>query len=243
MVSACLLCPDAGGSTLGPVRRPEGFLFLPPAADTGGARPPADHRLTPHPAAPSRPAPQRWRWLALLAFVALGWALIEFSGLREQISLRALREGFAQHLAWGLLAFAALFALANLVHIPGGFFLAAAVLALGPLWGALLTYVAACLSCMLTFAVVRALGADALREFSSPLARRLFARLDAQPLRSVVLLRLIFQSVPALNYALALSGLHWRPYLLGTLLGLPLPILVITLLLERIAAWAGWPLG
>lgn len=188
-------------------------------------------------------APRRWRWLAVLAFVALGWAFIEASGLRDHISLRAVREGFAQHRAWGLLAFAALLALANLVHIPGGFFLAAAVLALGPVRGALLTYVAACMSCMLTFVVVRALGSDALREVQGSLARRLFARLDAHPLRGVILLRLVFHSLPALNYALALSGVPWRHYLLGTLLGLPLPILGVTVLLDTVAAWAGWTLG
>ena len=194
-----------------------------------------------HTATPSS-APRRWRWLAVLVFVALGWAFIEVSGLRDHISLRAVREGFEQHRVWGLLAFAALFALANLAHIPGGFFLAAAVLALGAGWGALLTYVAACMSCMLTFVIVRALGSDALRELKGALARRLFVRLDAHPLRSVVLLRLVFHSLPALNYALALSGVPWRHYLLGTLLGLPLPILVITVLLDTVAAWAGWTL-
>ena len=34
------------------------------------------------------------------------------------------------------------------------------------------------------------------------------------------------QTLPALNYALALSGLRLRHYVLGTLLGLPLPIAV-----------------
>jgi len=39
-----------------------------------------------------------------------------------------------------------------------------------------------------------------------------------------VLLRTLFQTVPALNYTLALSGVRYRDYLVGTLLGLPLPI-------------------
>lgn len=186
------------------------------------------------------PAHQRWRWLAVLLFVAGLWALVEISGLREQLSLQAVREGFAQHRFWGLAAFTAMFVVANLVHIPGGFFLAAAVLALGPVWGALTTYVAACIACTVTFVVVRALGADALRELDNALARRLFARLDAHPVRSVVLLRTVFHSVPALNYALALSGVKLRDYAIGTLLGLPLPILVVTALFDTLAAWLGW---
>ncbi|WP_457421260.1 TVP38/TMEM64 family protein [Roseateles sp. P5_E7] len=191
---------------------------------------------TPDTATPTRP---RWRWLAVLAFVGLMWAVVEFSGLRGQLSAQALREGFAQHRVWGFALFAALFALANLMHIPGGFFLAAAVLALGPLWGALATYVAACIGCTLTFVVVRSLGADALRGLDNRIARRLLARLDAHPARSVLLLRLLFQSMPALNYTLALSGVSLRDYVIGTLLGLPLPIAVITLLFDTLAAWLG----
>ena len=189
---------------------------------------------------PTARAPQRWRWLAVAAFVALLWVGVEASGLRGQLSLQAVREGFAAHRLGGFVAFTALFTLANLVHVPGGFFLAAAVLALGPLWGALTTYVAACFSCTVTFVVVRVLGADALRVFDGRLARRLFARLDAQPVRSVVLLRLTFHSVPALNYALALSGVRLRHYVTGTLLGLPLPIAVVTLLFDTLARWFGW---
>jgi uncharacterized membrane protein YdjX (TVP38/TMEM64 family) len=186
------------------------------------------------------PAHQRWRWLAVLLFVAGLWSLVELTGLRQQISLQAVREGFAQHRLWGFAAFTAMFVLANLVHIPGGFFLAAAVLALGPVWGALTTYVAACIACTVTFVVVRALGADALRELDNRLARRLFASLDAHPVRSVVMLRTVFHSVPALNYTLALSGVRLRDYVVGTLLGLPLPILVITLLFDTLAVWLGW---
>lgn len=176
----------------------------------------------------------------MLLFVALLWAVVEASGLRGELGLDAVRQRFAEHRLGGFAVFTGLFVLANLVHVPGGFFLAAAVLALGPLWGALTTYAAACISCTVTFVVVRALGADALRALDHPLARRLFARLDAQPVRSVVLLRLVFHSVPALNYGLALSGVTLRHYVVGTLIGLPLPIAVVTLLFDTLASWFGW---
>lgn len=186
---------------------------------------------------------KRWRWAAVLVFVGLLWALLAFSGLDAEFSLQAVRDGFARHRAWGLLAFTGLFVLANLAHVPGGFFLVAAVVALGPVWGGLVTYAAACLACITTFAMVRLLGADALRGLKGRLMRRLFAQLDAHPLRSVILLRLCFHSVPALNYALALSGVPWRHYVLGTLLGLLTPVVVVTALLDTLAAWLGWPLG
>ncbi|MFG6488580.1 TVP38/TMEM64 family protein [Roseateles sp. BYS78W] len=189
------------------------------------------------------PAPRPWRRLAaVLLLLALLWAVFEFTGLRARINPQALRDGFAQHSVWGFVAFTALFALGNLIQLPGWIFLASAVLALGPVWGALATFCAALVSCVVTFFVVRAFGANALRELPGPLARRLFARLDAHPIRSVALLRLVFQTVPAMNYALALSGLRFRDYLLGTLIGLPGPVFVYAAFFDTLAGWMGWTL-
>jgi len=56
--------------------------------------------------------------------------------------------------------------------------------------------------------------------------------LHAHPVRNVVILRTLFQTLPTLNYALALSGLRLRDYVAGTLLGLPLPIAVYCVFFE-----------
>lgn len=182
------------------------------------------------------------RLLAVFAFLLAAWGLFQFSGLRSLFSLQYLHDGFRQHIVSGLLIFSALFALGNVVQIPGWIFLSAAVLALGEWWGGLATYVAACFSCVTTFWLVRLVGADALRTFKGRLSTRIFARLDAHPVQSVVLLRLLFQTVPALNYALALSGIGFRAYLLGTLLGLPIPIALYSLFLHNVAQWLHWPI-
>ena len=176
----------------------------------------------------------------VLLLLLLVWAVFERLGLRSQISVVNLRQSFEQHWLLGLASFALLFALGNLVHIPGWVFLAAAVLALGRTWGALATYVAACLSCLTTFLVVRLVGANALRSMNGRTARRLFARLDAHPVRSVFVLRLMFQTLPALNCALALSGVSLGAYMLGTVLGLPLPILAMTVFFDALARWLHW---
>ena len=47
---------------------------------------------------------------------------------------------------------------------------------------------------------------------------------DAQPVQSIVLLRILPQTLPALNDALALRGVKFYSYLIGAALGLPLPI-------------------
>jgi len=182
------------------------------------------------------------RLTLVVAFVAALWAAFRISGLDAHFSVQFLHERFEAHMLEGLVIFTALFALGNLVQIPGWIFLVAAVATLGQFWGGVATYVAACVTCVSTFWIIRLLGADALRELEGRWSRRIFAELDTHPLRSVIALRLLFQTVPALNYALALSGIRFRDYLLGTLLGLPVPILLYSLFFATLAQWLHWPI-
>jgi uncharacterized membrane protein YdjX (TVP38/TMEM64 family) len=181
------------------------------------------------------------RLACVVAALVLAWVVLHFSGLKSQISVQLLHDEFERHRITGLLLFASLFVLGNLIQVPGWLFLVAAVVALGPLWGGLATYFAACTACVTTFLVIRWAGGDALRGFGGRLGALLLARLDTHPLQSVFLLRLLFQTVPALNYALAMSGLKFRHYLLGTLAGLPLPILLYCLFFDFLAHWFHWP--
>ena len=175
------------------------------------------------------------RLLAVVLFLTVLLAVFQLSGLRDHLSLEFLRQRILENKLSGLLTFILLFSLGNLIQIPGWVFLASAVLALGRTWGGIATYVAACTSCLLTFLIIRYLGGDALRQLDSKLARRIFARLDARPITSILLLRVLFQTMPALNYALALSGVSLRSYAVGTMLGLPLPIALYCLFFGYLA--------
>lgn len=180
------------------------------------------------------------RLLAVILFLAVLLAVFQLSGLRGHFNLAFLQQQILSQQGVGLLIFIVLFALGNLIQIPGWIFLAAAVLTMGQVWGGMATYLAATLSCLFTFVVIRAIGGDALRTLQSPLAVRILRQLDTQPIRSVVLLRMLFQTVPALNYALALSGIPFWKYLLGTLLGLPLPIAVYCVFFDYLAKALKW---
>lgn len=175
------------------------------------------------------------RLLAVLLFLGLLLAIFELSGLRDHFNLEFLHRRILENRVSGLLIFILLFSLGNLIQIPGWVFLAAAVLALGRTWGGVATYVAATISCVITFLTIRWIGGDALRQLNSKIAARILGRLDAHPITSIVLLRVLFQTVPALNYALAMSGVKFRNYLVGTLLGLPLPIMVYCLFFDYLA--------
>ena len=175
------------------------------------------------------------RLLLVIVFLLSLFVLFETLGIRAQFSLDALQALILMHPVAGLLLFILLFALGNLIQIPGWVFLAAAVLALGRIYGGSVTYVAACVSCIVTYITIRYLGGNALRELNNPLAQRLLSGLDRRPLASIIILRMLFQTVPALNYTLALSGVRFRTYLLGTLLGLPLPIALYCVFFDYLA--------
>ena len=166
--------------------------------------------------------------LFLLALVLLEWKF----GLREHLNLQYLQQQLHGHPIGGVLLFVGLFAVGNMVHLPGWIFLAAAVYAFGRLDGGLLTYVAASLSCVFTFATIRLIGGDVSATLNRPFALRLLAQLHAHPVRNVLILRTVFHTLPTLNYALALSGVRLRDYATGTLLGLPLPIAVYCLFFD-----------
>ncbi len=168
---------------------------------------------------------------ALLVLIALS----RLTGLQEWFQLDHLRALLRDHRNEGLVLYVALFILGNLLHIPGFIFVAAAVLVLGPLSGGVATYVAASLSCAMTFLLVRWFGGNAMQALPYPFAQRLLAHLHRHPLRNTAVLRVVFQTLPTLNYALALSGLRFRTYLAGTLLGLPLPIAAYCIFFDAIA--------
>ena len=175
------------------------------------------------------------RLIAVVVFLGVLLAVFEFTGLRDHFDLAFMRQVIEKHPLGGLLLFVLLFSLGNLIQIPGWIFLAAAVLTLGRLGGGVVTFVAAVVSCVLTFLTIRALGGDALRQIKSRLAVRILGELDARPIRSVALLRLFFQTAPALNYALSMSGIRLRSYVIGTLLGLPIPIALYCIFFDDLA--------
>lgn len=163
--------------------------------------------------------------LLLLAALIIGSVLIaRTTGVAEELStprVRALMEGAG---VVGFLIFLGVFAVGELVHVPGVFFVAAAIFAYGNTLGGLAAYVGAVVSVLVSFVVVRAVGGQVLEGIRRPFVRRMLAKLDERPVRVIVILRLVFWMAPPVNYALAMSSVRLRDYALGSAIGLLLPI-------------------
>lgn len=148
--------------------------------------------------------------------------------------LQNIQEILKNHFLLASLSFISLFIIGNLLQIPGVVFLAAAILGLGQISGYFLTLFAAYLSCIIGFYIINFLGKDLIREIKKPWVIKILNKLDQYPISIVILLRLVFQTYPPLNYTLALSGIKFRDYLIGSIIGLPVPIYIYTFFIEEI---------
>lgn len=175
------------------------------------------------------------RIIFVLGFLALLLLAVQWSGLRQNFSLTFLRQTLMGNRWEGFALFVLLFSLGNLVQVPGWIFLASAVLVLGKLDGGIATYVAASISCAITFVSVRWVGGDAIQQLNGKFAQHMLSKLHAHPVRNVIVLRTVFQTLAALNYTLAMSGIGFKKYMVATMLGLPLPIAVYCLFFDYIA--------
>ena len=172
--------------------------------------------------------------LYIVAFFVALYLMMEISGLRTHIASEAIKEIFLRHTVLGVVLFCLAYSVGNLVYVPGWIFLVGAVLALGKEWGGMASFLAALCSASISFFLIRSVGGTALRSLNNKWGDRIFSHLDQRPILSVALLRLLFQTLPAINYALALTDLRFRHYMIGTLIGLPLPIFLYCYFFESI---------
>lgn len=179
------------------------------------------------------PAPTRWGRIGLLA-VLFGGSLLaaKLTGLTEMVSVESIRALMDTAGPFGFFAFVAAFGVGELMHIPGVVFVGGAALAYGPIYGALAAYLGAVGSVILSFVVVRAVGGQPLGNIQRPRVKRILSRLDDHPVTTVALLRLIFWMAPFLNYGLAMSKVRFRDYLLGSAIGLALPIPLVVYFMD-----------
>ncbi len=172
--------------------------------------------------------------LSIVAFFVVLYLIVEMTGLRSKLSPETIKTLFIEHTVWGLVFFCVAFSIGNLLYVPGWVFLVGAVFALGKEWGGVATFSAAMCSAMFSFLLIRSVGGSALRGLDNKWADRIFRHLDERPILSVTLLRMLFQTLPALNYALALADIRFRDYVVGSILGLPIPIFLYCYFFEYI---------
>jgi uncharacterized membrane protein YdjX (TVP38/TMEM64 family) len=175
------------------------------------------------------------RWLRIVLLVAVLVALYvvgKTSGVIDSVDVETVRRTVDEAGALGVVIFVVIFAVGELLHVPGIVFVVAGLLAWGRTLGFAFGMVGSLVSVSLSFFVVRGVGGRALASIERPIVKRMLARLDARPIQTVFLLRLLLFLAPALNYGLALTRVRYRDYLAGSALGLAIPLALVALLFD-----------
>lgn len=161
------------------------------------------------------------RRLVLLAVLLVSLVVVgKVTGLAEHLTVPKIREFMSELGVLGFVVYLAVFCVGELVHIPGMAFMLAAVVAYGELWGGVAGFVGGVISVSFTFVLVRRVGGQPLGEIKWPIMRKVLELMGERPIAVVTVLRIVFAFSPVLNYALAMSSVRFREYVVGSFFGL-----------------------
>lgn len=158
--------------------------------------------------------------LRLVAIAAAAGVLFALGAVFLPHSPGAIRHAVTGY-GWAApLVFVAVWAALTPALFSGTILAVAAGLLFGPALGTLLGIAGATLGGLLSFAIARRCGAGAFEQLAPARIKRIEARIEARPLRSLVLLR-VMPGMPAtwLNYAVGLTKVRARTFALANALG------------------------
>jgi uncharacterized membrane protein YdjX (TVP38/TMEM64 family) len=161
-----------------------------------------------------------WGRIAAVAGVA-AVAVLAVLLFRSGTGLPDIRQAVQAAGLWAPLLFVLLQGAVTVAPVPRTVFTVAAGVLFGGIGGVLLAVAGTSLAAAVAFWLARCVGGRFARKHSDHrLMTWVRARLDRSGLLAMVSLRLI-PAVPfsAMNYASALSGVRFAPYLVGTVLG------------------------
>lgn len=180
--------------------------------------------------------------IMLLVIIMVSLAVIgRYTSLGEFFSFESLQTKMRDAGITGILIFLGVFVVGTLMNIPGFLFIIVALLVYGYGMGIPIAYGGAFLSVLVHFLVIRSIGGKPLGEIKRPFIRKMMKKLEDQPVKTVTILRILLFVSPPANYALALSKVKLSDFIVGTLIGMILPMTLLILLLhfarDMVVAW------
>jgi uncharacterized membrane protein YdjX (TVP38/TMEM64 family) len=172
-----------------------------------------------------------WVRLTLLALFLIGIYVIgRMTGFTEGLTVDGIRESMRAAGVGGFLVFVATFCVGQLLYIPGFVFVMVSGLAYGPVWGSVASVIAATISVAVSFVIVRTIGGQPLKNVNiqRPFLQKPLDRLEQQPIRSMIVIRLFLWAIPPVNYTLAMSGVTFRDYMVAAVIGMTPPFVALS---------------
>ena len=178
-----------------------------------------------------------WLRLGLVVLLIGGIYVVgKTTGYLDNIDVTTIQKAVQAAGAWGFVAYVALFAVGVLCQVPGMLFVATGMLVYGKLLGYAACLTGAIVAVCASFIMVRAVGGTAFDAIERPFVKKILARLEDKPIRTLIVLRLIVFIAPPVNYALALSTIKFRDYAIGSALGLITPMAFVAVMFDILFA-------
>jgi uncharacterized membrane protein YdjX (TVP38/TMEM64 family) len=174
--------------------------------------------------------------LILLGLLIVGVAVVVLTGAYENFSVDAIRQLMSDAGPWGPVVFLLLFSLDG-IGVHGIIFIMAANAVWPPWLAFLMCWLGAILAGTLGFVYARTVGRDFVAQRLPDRIRRFESAVVARSLRTVIVIRLLFFLAPWAHWALGLSPVGWRPFLLGSAIGYLPWVLVLTFAGGPVFAW------
>lgn len=177
-----------------------------------------------------------WKRILLLGLVVASALVAYATGLHEQLSVGNLRALVERAGLWGPVLFVLLFGLEGL-GLPGIVFMMTAI-AVWPPWEAFVwCWLGAQLAGVVGFAFARGVGREWIAARLPARVRRFEGHVVERGVQTVILVRVLFFLAPYAHWALGLSPVRVRDFLLGSAIGFAPAMLVVCL---TGAAAFGW---
>lgn len=171
--------------------------------------------------------------LRLAVIIGLVVTLIvigKFTEIGEWFDLENIISSIKETGYWGLLMFATLFVIGSFIQIPAMLFVLAAIITYGQIEGTIVGYLGVVLAMIVNFLVIKTLGGKLLHEIRNKRVQQLLLKMDARPVSTIIVLRLILWAAPVLNYTLAMTGVKSKDYIIGSTIGVIVPVMVFSIL-------------
>ena len=176
----------------------------------------------------TKPPPSKLARLARVGVLVLAMVLVYVvaskSGVLDELTVEKVRTSVSGTGWWGIITYFGVYTLGLLVQVPGLVFVGAAIMVYGQLWGALLGFAGTIVAMSINFFFIRSVGGKALDLIPGKTMKRLLEKLETHPVKTTIVLRLLFWLAPPVTGALALSKIRYRDFILGSSLGM-LPII------------------
>ncbi|MCB1032969.1 MAG: TVP38/TMEM64 family protein [Acidobacteria bacterium] len=154
--------------------------------------------------------------LAALRFTSLG-------ELADRETLIALLERLRQN-PWAPLVLLAMYLLLTPLGMPTSPLMAAGGVVFGVFWGSVYNYVGSLLGAVLSYFLARGLGRDLILHVVGSRVEKLDRLMERHGFWAIVRIRFLPIPFPIMNFGPALVGVKTTPFLLGSALGLLLPV-------------------